>query len=183
MISLKAGGEGLNLQEADHIFIVDPWWNPAAELQAIDRAHRIGQTKAVTAIRFIIKGALSLPYLAVRACVRHRVTRMLHERTHAQPWTLDEARNALPSQAKQGAGGHCRRVTVSRQHARCATLTRPSRDRGSADSIEERIVQLQDKKKLVVAGTLDGDTAAMTQLTAQVLCSTPRPLPPFSLQP
>jgi DNA repair protein RAD16 len=92
MISLKAGGEGLNLQNADHIFVVDPWWNPAAELQAIDRVHRIGQTKRVTAIRFIIK-----------------------------------------------------------------------------DSIEERIVQLQDKKKLVMAGALDGDTAAMQQLTAQVV--------------
>jgi DNA repair protein RAD16 len=57
LISLKAGGEGLNLQEADHIFVMDPWWNPASELQAIDRVHRIGQTKEVKAIRFIIKGA------------------------------------------------------------------------------------------------------------------------------
>ena len=54
------------------------------------------------------------------------------------------------------------------------------RARGSADSIEERIVQLQDKKKLVVAGTLDGDTAAMTQLTAQVLCSTLARCPPLT---
>ncbi len=42
MISLKAGGEGLNLQVANHIFLLDPWWNPACELQAIQRAHRIG---------------------------------------------------------------------------------------------------------------------------------------------
>ena len=43
LISLKAGGEGLNLQVANHIFLLDPWWNPACELQAIQRAHRIGR--------------------------------------------------------------------------------------------------------------------------------------------
>eukprot|EP00930_Biecheleria_cincta_P033330 TRINITY_DN23096_c0_g1_i1.p1 TRINITY_DN23096_c0_g1~~TRINITY_DN23096_c0_g1_i1.p1 ORF type:complete len:1439 (-),score=300.93 TRINITY_DN23096_c0_g1_i1:174-4490(-) len=53
LISLKAGGEGLNLQAANHIFIMDPWWNPAAELQAIQRAHRIGQTRPVKATRFV----------------------------------------------------------------------------------------------------------------------------------
>lgn len=53
LISLKAGGEGLNLQIANRIFIMDPWWNPASELQAIQRAHRIGQTKPVYATRFI----------------------------------------------------------------------------------------------------------------------------------
>merc|ERR1712176_263340 len=52
LISLKCGGEGLNLQDADHIFVMDPWWNPAAELQAIQRAHRIGQTRPVKAVRF-----------------------------------------------------------------------------------------------------------------------------------
>jgi len=53
LMSLKAGGEGLNLQEASHVFLLDPWWNPAVEMQAIQRAHRIGQTKEVRAIRFI----------------------------------------------------------------------------------------------------------------------------------
>jgi len=53
LISLKAGGEGLNLQAADHIFLMDPWWNPASELQAIQRAHRIGQTRPVHATRFV----------------------------------------------------------------------------------------------------------------------------------
>ena len=55
LISLKAGGHGLNLTAADYVFILDPWWNPAAEAQAIDRAHRIGQTKPVFAYRFIAK--------------------------------------------------------------------------------------------------------------------------------
>ena len=53
LISLKAGGTGLNLTEADYVFLVDPWWNPAVENQAIDRSHRIGQTKTVTAIRLL----------------------------------------------------------------------------------------------------------------------------------
>ena len=58
IMSLKAGGEGLNLQEASHVFVLEPWWNPAVELQAIQRAHRIGQTKTVTAIRFITKDTI-----------------------------------------------------------------------------------------------------------------------------
>ena len=53
LISLKAGGTGLNLTEADYVFILDPWWNPAVEAQAIDRSHRIGQTRPVIAYRFI----------------------------------------------------------------------------------------------------------------------------------
>lgn len=54
-ISLKAGGTGLNLTSADYVFILDPWWNPFAEKQAIARAHRIGQEKPVTVIRYIAK--------------------------------------------------------------------------------------------------------------------------------
>ncbi|NOZ47698.1 MAG: DEAD/DEAH box helicase [Chlorobi bacterium] len=53
LISLKAGGVGLNLTEADYVFIVDPWWNPAAEWQALSRAHRIGQNKQVFVYRYI----------------------------------------------------------------------------------------------------------------------------------
>jgi SNF2 family DNA or RNA helicase len=53
LISLKAGGTGLNLTAADYVYIVDPWWNPAVENQAIDRSHRIGQNKPVIAIRLI----------------------------------------------------------------------------------------------------------------------------------
>jgi superfamily II DNA or RNA helicase len=55
LISLKAGGVGLNLTAAEYVFLLDPWWNPAAEAQAIDRAHRIGQTKPVFAYRLIAK--------------------------------------------------------------------------------------------------------------------------------
>lgn len=58
LISLKAGGVGLNLTEASYCFIVDPWWNPAVEAQAIDRIHRIGQNKKVFAYRLITKGSV-----------------------------------------------------------------------------------------------------------------------------
>ena len=88
LISLKAGGVALNLTVANHIFLMDPWWNPAAEMQAIDRAHRIGQAKPIFATRFVVK-----------------------------------------------------------------------------DSIEERILQLQEKKQLVFEGTVGGDAASMARLT------------------
>jgi superfamily II DNA or RNA helicase len=55
LISLKAGGLGLNLTAAEYVFLLDPWWNPAVEAQAVDRAHRIGQTKPVFAYRLIAK--------------------------------------------------------------------------------------------------------------------------------
>eukprot|EP00386_Alphamonas_edax_P007618 GDKI01025370.1.p1 GENE.GDKI01025370.1~~GDKI01025370.1.p1 ORF type:complete len:211 (-),score=37.11 GDKI01025370.1:188-820(-) len=92
LISLKAGGEGLNLQVASHIFLMDPWWNPAAEMQAIQRAHRIGQRKEVHAVRFICQ-----------------------------------------------------------------------------DTIEERILQLQEKKQLVFDGTVGASQGAMAKLTQEDL--------------
>jgi len=58
LISLKAGGVGLNLTAADYVFILDPWWNPAVEAQAIDRAHRIGQNKKVFAYRFVAEESI-----------------------------------------------------------------------------------------------------------------------------
>lgn len=92
LISLKAGGEGLNLQVANHVFLLDPWWNPACEMQAIQRAHRIGQTKEVRAIRFI-----------------------------------------------------------------------------TTDTIEEKIVKLQEKKQLVFDASIDGSAASLGKLTEQDL--------------
>ena len=53
LLSIKAGGVGLNLTEADYVYIIDPWWNPAVEKQAVNRAHRIGQDKKVMVYRYI----------------------------------------------------------------------------------------------------------------------------------
>ncbi len=58
LISLKAGGVGLNLTAAENVFILDPWWNPAIEAQAVDRAHRIGQTKTVFSYKFISQNTI-----------------------------------------------------------------------------------------------------------------------------
>jgi non-specific serine/threonine protein kinase len=58
LISLKAGGVGLTLTAADYVYLVDPWWNPAAEQQAIDRSHRIGQEKKVFAYRMICRDSV-----------------------------------------------------------------------------------------------------------------------------
>ena len=92
LMSLKSGGEGLNLQTANRVFVLEPWWNPAVEMQAVMRAHRIGQTRAVTATRFSTK-----------------------------------------------------------------------------DTIEERMMQLQEKKRLVFEGCMDGNQAALAQLTEEDL--------------
>ena len=58
LLSLKAGGSGLNLTAASYVILYDPWWNPAVEAQAIDRAHRIGQTQPVMAYRMLTKGTI-----------------------------------------------------------------------------------------------------------------------------
>mmetsp|Transcript_31228 Transcript_31228/g.50098 ORF Transcript_31228/g.50098 Transcript_31228/m.50098 type:complete len:1402 (+) Transcript_31228:1890-6095(+) len=92
LMSLKSGGEGLNLQEASHVILTDAWWNPSIEAQAIQRSHRIGQKRAVKAIRFV-----------------------------------------------------------------------------TSDSIEGKMVELQDKKQLVFDGAIDGSKAALAKLTEEDL--------------
>ncbi|HEY8319419.1 MAG TPA: DEAD/DEAH box helicase [Amnibacterium sp.] len=67
LISLKAGGFGLNLTEADYVFLLDPWWNPAAEDQAIDRTHRIGQDKPVMVYRMVSAGTIEEKVMALKA--------------------------------------------------------------------------------------------------------------------
>lgn len=66
LISIKAGGVGLNLTQADYVFILDPWWNPAVEQQAIDRTHRIGQDKKVFIYKFISKDTVEEKILALQ---------------------------------------------------------------------------------------------------------------------
>lgn len=73
LISLKAGGVGLNLVEANYVFLLDPWWNPAVESQAIDRVHRIGQQRAVNAYRFIAKNTVEEKILELQKSKRDLV--------------------------------------------------------------------------------------------------------------
>ena len=70
LISLKAGGVGLNLTAAEYVFLLDPWWNPAVEAQAIDRSHRIGQTKPVFAYRLIARDTVEEKVLALQQSKR-----------------------------------------------------------------------------------------------------------------
>ncbi|MBZ0152350.1 MAG: DEAD/DEAH box helicase, partial [Planctomycetes bacterium] len=67
LISLKAGGFGLNLTAASYVFMLDPWWNPAVEMQAIDRAHRIGQQRVVNAYRLVCRGTVEERVLELQA--------------------------------------------------------------------------------------------------------------------
>jgi SNF2 family DNA or RNA helicase len=70
LISLKAGGHGLNLTAADYVYLLDPWWNPAVEAQAIDRAHRIGQTRSVIATRLVARDTVEEKILELQASKR-----------------------------------------------------------------------------------------------------------------
>ena len=65
LISLKAGGFGLNLTQADYCFLMDPWWNPASENQAVDRAHRIGQKRNVMVYRMVSKNTIEEKVMAL----------------------------------------------------------------------------------------------------------------------
>jgi SNF2 family DNA or RNA helicase len=85
LISLKAGGSGLNLTGADTVVHFDPWWNPAVEDQATDRAHRIGQTRVVTAYRLIARGTIEEKIMALSAKKRELVSNVLGAEEAAIP--------------------------------------------------------------------------------------------------
>jgi SNF2 family DNA or RNA helicase len=77
LISIKAGGVGLNLTEADYVFILDPWWNPAVEQQAIDRSHRIGQERNVFIYKFISKDTVEEKITALQARKKSLATSLI----------------------------------------------------------------------------------------------------------
>jgi SNF2 family DNA or RNA helicase len=84
LISVKAGGVGLNLTGADTVIHFDPWWNPAVEAQATDRAHRIGQTKVVTAYRLIARGTVEEKIFALQNR-KKELTKAVVEREADEP--------------------------------------------------------------------------------------------------
>lgn len=77
LISLKAGGTGLNLTQADYVYLVDPWWNPAVENQAIDRAYRIGQQKNVMAVRLICPDTIEEKIMKLQATKKDLVKNLI----------------------------------------------------------------------------------------------------------
>ena len=96
LISLKAGGVGLNLTEADTVFLLDPWWNPASEAQAIDRTHRIGQQKPVHVIRMIALGTIEEKVLDLQRRKRALFDAVIDdEELFSQTLTASELRDLL----------------------------------------------------------------------------------------
>ncbi|MFQ1004116.1 SNF2-related protein [Modestobacter sp. SSW1-42] len=79
LISLKAGGFGLTLTEADYVFVLDPWWNPAAEAQAVDRAHRIGQDKTVIVYRLVAVGTIEEKVMELKARKQELFSRVVDD--------------------------------------------------------------------------------------------------------
>ena len=96
LISLKAGGLGLNLTAADYVFILDPWWNPAVETQAIDRAHRVGQTRQVFAYRLICKNTVEEKIAELQQAKRELADAILEQNNSImQNLTTDDLRLLL----------------------------------------------------------------------------------------
>ncbi|WP_336697113.1 DEAD/DEAH box helicase [Curtobacterium sp. USHLN213] len=96
LISLKAGGFGLTLTEADTVFVLDPWWNPAAENQAVDRTHRIGQTRSVNVQRFIAEDTIEEKVLALAAKKAELFATMIDDDAlFAEDLTADDIRSLL----------------------------------------------------------------------------------------
>ncbi|MCC9165429.1 DEAD/DEAH box helicase [Pontibacter harenae] len=96
LISLKAGGVGLNLTAADYVFILDPWWNPAVEAQAVDRAHRIGQQNTVFTYKFITKDSVEEKILALQSRKIQLVTELIStDETIIKSLTKEDIDNLL----------------------------------------------------------------------------------------
>jgi SNF2 family DNA or RNA helicase len=109
LISLKAGGFGLNLTAADYVLIVDPWWNPAAEDQALGRAHRIGQLRPVTVYRLVTAGSIEERIVEMHRDKRALADGLLEGQDQGRPIGADELRELLappraPDVAKPAAG-------------------------------------------------------------------------------
>lgn len=98
LISLKAGGYGLNLTQADHVFLMDPWWNPAVEAQAIDRAHRFGQSRVVNAYRFVMRGTVEERVLALQEKKRGLISATIEERAPLMEGLSDSDLESLLSE-------------------------------------------------------------------------------------
>ena len=121
LISLKAGGFGLNLAEADYCFVLDPWWNPATEAQAVDRTHRIGQTKTVMVYRLVAKDTIEQKVMDLKA---------RKEELFA---------SVVGNEALAGCGTHSRRDTgTSRQLANCCSVV-PAMQQESAGGLLRQV--------------------------------------------
>lgn len=95
LISLKAGGVGLNLTGADSVVLIDLWWNPAVEMQAIGRAHRLGQERRVEVYRLITRGTIEEKILALQENKKHLISTVLDGKDSRSSLTLEEIKQIL----------------------------------------------------------------------------------------
>jgi SNF2 family DNA or RNA helicase len=95
LVSLKAGGTGLTLTRADHVYVVDPWWNPAVEQQAADRAHRIGQERPVVVFKLIAEDTLEEKILQLQDRKRELASSMLDGTSAAAGVSIEELAELL----------------------------------------------------------------------------------------
>ena len=131
LISLKAGGFGLNLTEADYCFLLDPWWNPATEAQAVDRTHRIGQTRNVMVYRLIAKDTIEEKVMALkpegravrqRDGRRQRVRVRAERRRHPRAGLLSVSTRRWSGRAVVSWGGYGCALVGEIAHTRPATV-------------------------------------------------------------
>jgi SNF2 family DNA or RNA helicase len=102
LISLKAGGFGLNLTSASYVVLFDPWWNPAVENQAIDRTHRIGQVNKVVAYRLLIKDSIEEKIRSLQSRKKALAEDVLGEDQFAQNLSLDDLRQLFAEPSDEG---------------------------------------------------------------------------------
>ncbi|MBD8525752.1 DEAD/DEAH box helicase [Pseudomarimonas arenosa] len=95
LLSLKAGGVGLNLTAADYVIHLDPWWNPAVEQQASDRAHRIGQTRPVTVYKLVLEGSIEQQILALHGSKRELIDQVIGGEASTGPVSVEELMELL----------------------------------------------------------------------------------------
>jgi SNF2 family DNA or RNA helicase len=98
LISLKAGGAGLNLTAASYVVLFDPWWNPAVEAQAVDRTHRIGQKSTVIAYRLVVKDTIEQKIRELQKFKSAVAQDILGEENFARALTLDDFQFLLESE-------------------------------------------------------------------------------------
>jgi SNF2 family DNA or RNA helicase len=95
LISLKAGGSGLNLTAADYVILCDPWWNPAVEAQAAGRAHRIGQNRPVTVYRLLTAGTIEERIIAMHETKRAIADALLERTEEGDAVSGEEGRDGV----------------------------------------------------------------------------------------
>ena len=98
LLSLKAGGSGLNLTAADYVVHLDPWWNPAVEDQASDRVHRLGQKRPVTVYRFIMQNTIEEKILGLHKDKREMADELLEGSHIAHKLSEEELVNLISSE-------------------------------------------------------------------------------------